>query len=208
MGYATLRECVEDLQATKQLVRIDQTVDPHLEAAEIQRRVFQAGGPAVYFASVKDCRFPMVSNLYGTMERMRYIFRDSLDRLERLVRLAVDPADIFRRPRLHWKTPWTAWLARPRKVRTGPVLTQQTTLDQLPQLKCWPDEGGSFITLPLVYSEDPDAPGLGHSNLGMYRVQISGGEYRPGLEAGLHYQLHRGIGGHHAAAIPATSCCG
>jgi 4-hydroxy-3-polyprenylbenzoate decarboxylase len=201
MGYATLRECVEDLQATKQLVRIEETIDPHLEAAEIQRRVFRAGGPAVYFASVKGCCFPMVSNLFGTMERIRYIFRDSLDRLERLVRLAVDPADIFRRPRLHWKTPWTAWSARPRKVRSGPVLTHQTTLDQLPQLKCWPEEGGAFITLPIVYTEDPDAPGLTRSNLGMYRVQISGGEYREGLEAGLHYQLHRGIGRHHAAAI-------
>ena len=71
MGYRTLRQCVEDLEATGQLVRIDHPVDPNLEAAEIQRRVFQAGGPALYFASVKGCRFPMVSNLVGTMERMR-----------------------------------------------------------------------------------------------------------------------------------------
>ena len=201
MGYRTLRECVEDLEATGQLVRIEQPIDPNLEAAEIQRRVFQAHGPAIYLASVKGCRFPMVSNLFGTMDRMRYIFRDSLDRVERLVRLAIDPADVLRRPRLHWKTPWTAWCARPRKVRSGPVLANETSLDELPQLRCWPQEGGAYITLPQVYTEDPDAPGLEHSNLGMYRVQISGGQYEPGHQVGLHYQLHRGIGRHHAAAI-------
>ena len=72
MGYRTLRACLHDLEATGQLVRIDEEIDPHLEAAEIQRRVFQAGGPAVYYARVKGCRFPMVSNLFGTMERVRY----------------------------------------------------------------------------------------------------------------------------------------
>ena len=79
MGYRTLRECVDDLLATQQMIRIDVPVDPDLEAAEIQRRVFRAGGPALYFASVRGCRFPMVSNLFGTIERIRYIFRDTLD---------------------------------------------------------------------------------------------------------------------------------
>ena len=203
MGYRTLRECVEELEATKQLVRIEQPVDPHLEAAEIQRRVFRAGGPALYYASVKGCRFPMVSNLFGTMARIRYIFHNSLAMLERLVRLAVDPADVLRRPRLHLdlRTPWAAWYARPKSVRTGPVLAKETTIDQLPQLKSWPEDGGAYITLPQVYTEDPGAPGFAHSNLGMYRVQISGGQYEPGQQAGIHYQLHRGIGMHHAAAI-------
>jgi len=192
---------VEDLEATGQLVRIEQPIDPHLEAAEVQRRVFQAGGPALYFGSVKGCRFPMVSNLFGTMERVRFLFRDALARLERLLKLGTDPVDLLRRPRLLLDAPCATWLARPRKVRTGPVLAKETTLDQLPQLRCWPDEGGSYITLPQVYTEDPDQPGLEHSNLGMYRVQISGGKYEPGRQVGLHYQLHRGIAVHHAAAI-------
>ncbi len=140
------------------MVRIDETGRSASGGGGDPAAGLPGGGPAIYFASVKGCRFPMLSNLYGTMERMRYIFRDSLDAVSGWSRLAVDPADVFRRPRLHWKTPWTAWLARPRKVRTGPVLTHQTTLDQLPQLKCWPDEGGAFITLPLVYTEDPDRP--------------------------------------------------
>ncbi len=201
MGYRTLRECVEDLEATRQLVRIEQPIDPHLEAAEIQRRVFAAGGPAIYYASVQGCRFPMVSNLFGTMERLRYIFRDSLHLLERLVRLAVDPSDLLRRPRLYWRASSTAWCARPKRVRRGPVLAHETSIDQLPQLKSWPHDGGAYITLPQVYSEDPDAPGFARSNLGMYRVQISGGQYEPGHQVGIHYQIHRGIGAHHAAAI-------
>ncbi|HLA85438.1 MAG TPA: UbiD family decarboxylase, partial [Thermoguttaceae bacterium] len=201
MGYRTLRQCVEDLAAIGQLVRIDAPIDPRLEAAEIQRRVFRAGGPALYFANVRGCRFPMVSNLFGTRERMRYLFRDSLDALARLVRLQVDPADLLRRPRLYLDAPRRAWHSRPRKVRSGPVLAHQTTIDQLPQLVSWPDDGGAYVTLPVVYSEDPDRPGLTHSNLGMYRVQLSGGQYRPNEEVGLHYQMHRGIEAHHAAAI-------
>ena len=201
MGYRTLRQCVEDLTATGQLVRIEQPIDPHLEAAEIQRRVFRANGPAVYFASVKGCRFPMLGNLFGSIQRVRYIFRDSLRTLEKLVELSVDPADLLRRPRLFLKIPFWAWNARPRKLRKGRVLANQTTIDQLPQLKSWPDDGGAYITLPQVYTEDQDRPGTLRSNLGMYRVQISGGQYEPNQQVGLHYQIHRGIGVHHAAAI-------
>ena len=88
MGYRTLRQCIEDLESKGQVVRIEQSIDPNLEAAEIQRRVFQAGGPVIYFASVKGCRFPMVCNLFGTMERMRYLFHDSLESLRRMVERA------------------------------------------------------------------------------------------------------------------------
>ena len=201
MGYRTLRDCVDDLKRSGQLVTIDRPVDPNLEAAEIQRRVFRAGGPAVLLANVRGCRFPMVCNLFGTIERMRYLFRDSLAGLERLVSLQVDPSDLLRRPKLYLKTPITAWHARPRKVRRGAVLANETTIDQLPQLKSWPDDGGAYITLPQVYSEDPEQPGLGRSNLGMYRVQLSGGQYLANREVGMHYQLQRGIAAHHAAAI-------
>ena len=143
----------------------------------------------------------MLANLFGTMERVRYIFRDSLDAVRRLVALQVDPADALRRPRLYLKTPWTAWNARPRRVSRGAVLAKQTTLDRLPQLTSWPDDGGPYITLPQVYTEDPEQPGLDRSNLGMYRVQLAGGRYHHNREVGLHYQLQRGIGAHHAAAI-------
>ncbi len=204
MGYRTLRQCINDLEKAGQLVRIDEPVHAELEAAEIQRRVFRAGGPAIYYSNVRGCRFPMVSNLFGTMERVRYIFRDTLDSLARLIQWGIDPGEFLRQPRLVLRIPRIAWLARrawPRKVRRGAVLECETTLDQLPQLRCWPGDGGPYITLPQVYTEDPDRPGLASSNLGMYRVQISGGQYEPNKEAGLHYQIHRGIAAHHAAAI-------
>src|SRR5207237_3730483 len=89
---------------------------------------------------------------------------------------------------------------RPRRVTHGPVLANQTTIRQLPQLQCWPGDGGAFITLPQVYTEDADRPGWRHSNLGMYRVQLSGNGYAPDRQVGLHYQIHRGIGVHHGKA--------
>jgi len=201
MGYRTLRECVDDLEASGQLVRVAAPIDPNLEMAEVQRRLFRAKAPAVYFANVVGCQFPMVTNLFGTMNRVRYIFRDSIDVLKRLVKLQADPTDLLRRPKLYLDTPWNAWRSWPRKVRTGPVLKNETTVDRLPHLKSWPGDGGAYVTLPQVYSEDPDRPGLLHSNLGMYRVQLSGGEYLANKEVGVHYQIHRGLGIHHAAAI-------
>lgn len=201
MGYRNLAECVRDLESNGQLVRVDHPVDPRLEVAEIQRRLFRAAGPAVLLTRVRGTPFPMLANLFGTMERVRYLFRDALENLRRMVSLQVDPSDLLRRPRLYLNIPWTALDARPRRVKTGPVLRHETTLDQLPQLVSWPGDGGAYITLPQVYTEDPNEPGFARSNLGMYRVQISGGKYRPNEEAGLHYQIHRGIAGHHAAAI-------
>ena len=201
MSYRNLRECLADLERDGQLLRIEEPVDPHLEMAEIQRRVFRAAGPVLYFENVKGTPFPMVSNLFGTMERMRFLFRDSIEGLRTIVELGMDPGDIVRRPRLYLKTPWTAWHARPRVVRSGPVLAHQTTIDQLPGLVSWPDDGGAYITLPIVMTEDPDRPGLDHANLGMYRVQLSRGKYERNKQVGIHYQLHRGIAAHHAAAI-------
>ena len=98
MGYRNLRQCINDLERTGQLVRIEQEIDAHLEAAEIQRRVYQAGGPAVFFARVKGCAFPMVSNLFGTLERARFLFRDTLDSVRRLVELKIDPSTFWKRP--------------------------------------------------------------------------------------------------------------
>lgn len=201
MGYRSLQECVRDLERHRHLVRIDTEIDPNLEAAEIQRRVYAAGGPALLFANVKGCRFPMVSNLFGTIERTRFLFRDSLEAVRHLVELKIDPAELARRPFRYLDLPRTLWSMWIRRARTGPVLENETTIEQLPQLKCWPDDGGAFITLPQVYSEHPDRPGFKNSNLGMYRVQLSGNDYLPNREIGLHYQIHRSIGVHHAAAI-------
>ena len=95
MGYRNLRACLADLERTGQLVRIEAEIDPYLEMAEIQRRVYAAGGPALYFARVKGCAFPMVSNLFGTIERTRFLFRDALAAVRHLVELKVDAAAVL-----------------------------------------------------------------------------------------------------------------
>ena len=201
MGYRSLQECVADLARTGQVVRIEEEIDPYLEAAEIQRRVFQTGGPAVFFARVKGCDFPMVSNLFGTLARTRFLFRDTLDAVRHLVELKIDPSCFWCRPWRYHDVPRALWHLWPKRVYTGPVLAHEIPISSLPHLQSWPGDGGAFITLPQVYTEDPDRPGWRHSNLGMYRVQLSGGSYQPDREVGLHYQLHRGIGIHHAAAL-------
>src|SRR6185295_6881423 len=201
MGYRTLRECVDDLERSKQLVRIDAEVDANLEVAEIQRRVYAAGGPAVLFTRVKGCRFPMVSNLFGTIDRARFMFRDSLDRVRKLIELKIDPTAGFRHPLTYASAALSARSTIPKFVYSSDVTVNETTISQLPQQVSWPDDGGAFITLPQVYTEDVTQPGWRHSNLGMYRIQLSGGQYKTDREIGLHYQIHRSIGVHHAAAI-------
>ncbi len=201
MGYRNLRDCVADLERSGQLIRIEEEIDPDLEMAEIHRRVYEVGGPALLFTRVKGCSFPMVSNLFGTPKRIRYLFRDTLRAVRHLVELKVDSGTFWKNPWRYRDVPGALLHALPKQVQTGSIFAHETTIRQLPQLRSWPRDGGAFITLPVVYTEDLDRPGWRHSNLGMYRVQLSGNRYEPDREVGLHYQIHRGIGVHHAAAL-------
>jgi 4-hydroxy-3-polyprenylbenzoate decarboxylase len=201
MALHSTRECVEVLERAGQLRRIEQEIDPCLEAAEIQRRVYANGGPALLFARVKGSRFPMASNLFGSMQRAELLFGGALESLRRVFELKVDPAAALRRPLRYLGVPFTMLNALPRVVRGGPVLAGTCKISELPQLKSWPDDGGPFVTLPQVYTEHPDQPGPLRSNLGMYRVQLAGNAYQAEREIGLHYQIHRGIGIHHQAAL-------
>jgi 4-hydroxy-3-polyprenylbenzoate decarboxylase len=169
--------------------------------AEIHRRVFDAGGPALWFTQVKGSPFSAVSNLFGTAERTDFIFRHTLKHVQTLTRLKEDPSyalDWNNWPKLPGALK-TALKGLPRKEKAHSFI--ETTLQDLPQIQSWPKDGGAFVTLPQVYSEHPDKPGWKDSNLGMYRVQLSGNEYVPGKQMGIHYQIHRGIGIHHTAAI-------
>src|SRR5687767_480913 len=180
----SLRSLLDDLARSGHLVRLEDEIDARLEAAEIQRRVYASGGPAVLFANVKGCRFPMVSNLFGTIERARYLFRRTYESVRRAIELKIDPAAALRNPLRYAAAPLTAWRMQPRVVRGGPVLEQTTQISQLPQLVAWPEDGGAFITLPQCYTEDVNQPGMAHANLGMYRIQLSGGSYVPDREVG------------------------
>ena len=202
MSYRNLAECVADLERAGQLVRIDAEIDPHLELAAIQRRAFAAQAPALLFTRVKGSRFPMLSNLFGTRERLHFIFRHSLRAVEGVLAAKADPAAALRHPLRSLRLLPALRHMLPRLRRSGPVpvLSHACRVADLPRLVSWPQDGGPFITLPLVYSEDPARPGLDASNLGMYRVQLGGNAYAED-EVGLHYQIHRGIGVHHAAAL-------
>ncbi len=201
MGYQNLRQCLRDLEARKQLVRIDREVDADLEIGAIQRRVFRNKGPALLFTNVKGCSFPMLANLFGTLARMRFLFRDTLRNIETLVKFKVDPLTVLKSPLSLARLPQTLFNSWPQKTADGPVLQRRTVISALPQLKSWPMDGGSYVTLPQVYTESQARPGFARSNLGMYRIQLCGNQYLTDQEVGLHYQIHRGIGLHHAEAI-------
>jgi 4-hydroxy-3-polyprenylbenzoate decarboxylase len=201
MGYGSLTACVRDLERQGHLVRISEEVDPYLEMAAIHLRVFEAGGPALLFERVKGCRFPAASNLFGTLERSRFIFRDTLKRVQALVELKYDPPRAVRQPLRYLPVSTTAVAALPlRSLRRPPVLHGSARVSELPQIVNWPQDGGPFITLPQVLTEDVRAPGLMNANLGMYRIQLAGNDYVADREIGLHYQIHRGIGIHQALA--------
>lgn len=199
MIHKSLQACIEDLERHGHLVRITEEVDPCLEMAEIQRRVYAVQGPALLFTNVKGTIFRCVSNLFGTMGRTRFLFRSTLENVKRLVDLKVDPFQGLKHPLKYASSPFTALKTLPRSQRH--LNFQTCRIQELPQIKSWPDDGGAFVTLPQVYTEHPDFPGTRMSNLGMYRIQLSGNNYIPNEEVGLHYQIHRSIGVHHAAAI-------
>ncbi len=193
---------MDDLRNHQRLIQIDDEVNPHLEMAEIQRRVYARGGPGLLFTRLRGCRFPAASNLFGSLEQARFLFRSTLESVRKLIEVKLDPSALPRRPARYAGVPLTALRMLPRKSRRGLVGACRAKVSDLPMLKCWPDEGGAFVTLPQVLSADPRSPDdLMRVNLGMYRIQLSGNQYDVDREVGLHYQIHRGIGVHHRAAL-------
>jgi 4-hydroxy-3-polyprenylbenzoate decarboxylase len=200
MGYRSLAECVADLEKHGHLLRIKEEVDPYLEMAAIHLRVFEQNGPALFFEKIKGSPFPAVSNLFGTLERAKFMFRDSLPHVEQLVSLRSDPVKALKKPFKYASAGLTALSALPLKQSLFKSSFKKTTISQLPQIVNWPMDGGPFITMPQVYTEDTDKPGILNANLGMYRIQLGGNEYITDKEIGLHYQIHRGIGVHQSKA--------
>lgn len=200
MGYKNLAECVADLENHGHLVRIKEEVDPYLEMAAIHLRVYEKQGPALLFENIKGSKFPAVSNLFGTLERSKFMFRDSLPKVEELVSLRSDPMKALKNPFKYAGTGLTALSALPLKQSLFKNTFEKTTISALPQIVNWPMDGGPFVTMPQVFTEDIDKPGIMNSNLGMYRIQLGGNDYIPDKEIGLHYQIHRGIGVHQTKA--------
>lgn len=197
MAYNSLQSCLSDLERHGHLIRIKEEVDPFLEMSAIHLRVYAQGGPALLFENVKGSNFKAASNIFGTLERSKFLFRDTLETVQELIRLKDNPLAAIKHPIDNFSVGLAALKALPLKnPHIRPVLFQEISLHEIPQIVHWPMDGGAFVTLPQVYTEDPDEPGIMQANMGMYRIQISGNDYQPDKEAGLHYQLHRGIGVH------------
>ena len=201
MGYKSLKACLDDLERNNHLIRIKEEVDPNLEMASIHLRVHEMGGPALLFENVKGTQFKCASNIFGTLDRSKFIFRDTLEKIQTLIEIKNSPVKALKNPFKYANVSLTALSALPLKnPLSKPVLFKETTIDKIPLIKHWPMDGGAFVTLPQVYSEDIDKPGIMNANLGMYRIQLNGNDYILNKEIGLHYQLHRGIGVHQSKA--------
>ena len=201
MSYPSLEACLLDLEKAGHLVRIKEEVDPNLEMAAIHLRVYEMGGPAILYEHVKGSKFRAVSNLFGTLERSKYIFRHSLGAVKKLIQLRNNPIDALKHPLDNFTAGLAAIKALPLKNPINkPVKYQEINITDLPLIKHWKNDGGAFVTLPQVYTEDIDKPGIFNANLGMYRIQLTGNDYALNKEIGLHYQLHRGIGVHQTKA--------
>jgi 4-hydroxy-3-polyprenylbenzoate decarboxylase len=201
MGYPSLQACIADLEKNGHLIRIKEEVDPYLQMAAIHLRVFEHQGPAILFENIKGSKFPAVSNLFGTLERSRFIFRDTLEQIKTLVELKNNPIKAVKHPFKYANVGLTALSALPMKVSgNSPISFGKARISDLPQIVNWPKDGGPFVTMPQVYTEDVDKPGIMDANLGMYRIQLAGNHYITDKEIGLHYQIHRGIGVHQTKA--------
>jgi 4-hydroxy-3-polyprenylbenzoate decarboxylase len=200
MGYSSLEDCLLDLEKNGQLVRIKEEVDPTLDMAAIHLKVYEAGGPTLLFENVKGSKFRAASNLFGSLERSKFIFRDTFQQVQDLIKLKNDPASVLKNPFKHISTGLLGLKSFPKNSKNNDLLKNEININELPLIKHWAKDGGAFVTLPQVYTEDVKKLGIKNSNLGMYRIQLTGNDYELNKEIGLHYQLHRGIGVHQTNA--------
>ncbi len=195
--HKNLRTFIELLRRENDLIEIEAEVDPYLELAEIHRRIIEEQGKALLFKNVKNSKFPVVTNLFGTAKRIDLGFGK---KPQELVRKAVEMVEVLLPPKP--KELWnyknlalTALKLGTKKVSRAPVLEvsqNPVNLAELPILTTWQEDGGAFITLPLVYTESPSS---GKHNLGMYRIQRHDAQ-----TTGIHWQIHKGGGFHYFEA--------
>ncbi len=195
--HKNLRSFIKQLEQENEIVEITAEVDPYLEIAEIHRRVIDEQGKALFFSNVKNSIFPVVTNLFGTAKRIELAFTT---RPQEFVRNAVEMVDILLppKPKELWKYRSMATDALKlgtKNVKNAPILerfSREPKLTEIPLLQLWHEDGGHFVTLPLVYTESPSS---GKHNLGMYRIQ----RYDD-TTTGIHWQIGKGGGFHHYEA--------
>jgi UbiD family decarboxylase len=189
LSFRDLRSLIKHLEDRRKLVRVKTEVDPYQELTVIQHRVLAENGPALLFENVKGSPYRLVSNLFGTKERVEMVFGGPPEELgNKVVRLFEQvmppmPANLWKARKMLWEVLKTRF----REVSTGPVMatvTEPADLMRLPVLTCWPEDGGPFFTLPLVHSVDPVN---GRGNLGIYRLQRFDAS-----STGMHWQIEKG----------------
>jgi len=190
VAYKDLREFIEVLEKKGLLKRIKTEVSAELEITEILDRVVKNNGPALLFENVKGSRIPVFANAFGTMERMCLALEvNSLDEIGDRIKKLLE----FEAPKSIWEgikmLPMVAELSSfpPKHVNSGTckevILREGFSLDEFPILKCWPGDGGRFITLPLVFTKNQNT---GRQNVGMYRMQVYDGK-----TTGMHWHIHK-----------------
>ena len=198
MKFRDIREFIALLEQRGELARIKAPVSRDLEITEINDRVVKQGGPALLFENVKGFDMPVLTNTYGSMQRIAWALGveridDLADRVRKMLALTQGPPKgLVNKARTLMDLARIAG-TQPKTVRSAPcqevVLTgRDADLNSLPVLKCWPLDAGRFITLPLVITRDPET---GARNVGTYRMQVYDGQ-----SAGMHWQTHK-VGTHH-----------
>ncbi|GAB6107080.1 menaquinone biosynthesis decarboxylase [Fusibacter bizertensis] len=188
MPYKDLQSYLDALKNKKLLTEINIEVDPQLEITEIADRVSKQFGNALVFNNVKGSKFPLVINAMGTYERLNLGL--GVNNLDEIAHQIASYMDVGSYASLMGKIKAIPKLAPlpfifPRKVKKAPCqeVISEPNLDDLPIIKCWPQDGGRYITLPLVFTKDPDN---GQQNVGMYRLQVYDSK-----TTGMHWHLHK-----------------
>ena len=197
MAYRDLQEFLIALERAGQLKRVRVEVDPELEITEIATRVIREGGPALLFERVKGSPYPVAINILGSAQRIEMalgrepgaVGRELLQLIER-----INPPSLKALWRVKGPAMRLFLATRPKTVRRAidQEVVEAPDLSTLPALKCWPGDGGRFLTFPLVLTHSPLS---GRSNLGIYRMQVYGKS-----ETGMHWQIQKGGGFHYAEA--------
>ncbi len=197
MAFTDLQSFIRELESRGLLKRVTVPVNPELEVTEIATRLVREDGPAVLFENVKDASYPLAVNLLGTMERIEIgLGRHPEEIGERLLDFLedVNPPSLSSiwRNRSSVLNLLNVRPGRSMKASVQQVVESSPDLSQMPVLKCWPEDGGRFITLPLVRTRDPLS---GAHNMGIYRMQVY-----EGATTGMHMQLQKGGAFHHVEA--------
>ncbi len=195
--HSNLRSFLKQLRQENDLIEIDAEVDPYLELAEIHRRVIEDQGKALLFNNVKGSSYPVVTNLFGTIKRIDLAFTK---KPQEFVKTAVKMVEDLLPPKFgklwgYRQMAFDALKFGTKQVASAPILEvcdKPANLDSIPILTTWQDDGGAFVTLPLVYTESPTS---GKHNLGMYRIQRHDAQ-----TTGVHWQIHKGGGFHYHEA--------